>query len=400
MKIGLITMHRVKNYGSILQTFATQYVFKQYGYDTEVIDYYPERQRFWGMLKGLKNKNGLLKKSFIMRTIIRIIMLPTYLARFIVYNRFMKKGYIVLSKDTYKTAEELKENLPKYDIYCTGSDQVWNSIWNEKLDRPFYLDFVKNNAPRFAYSASFGREKLEEWEMQETKELLSKYSAISVRENSGLKILSDLGIGENAIQVLDPTLLLKKEDWENLISDKYKDKQFVLMYNINRSKELDKYAKEFAKRKGLKLINLSYSLHDIFKAGKLVANPQVEDFLSLFAYAEFVLTDSFHATSFSINFNKQFLVYYPKRFSARISSILEITNLESRVINGKENDFTLADIKIDFSYTNKILDEKREESRNFIKEVLREAKEIISPIHSFSSQLNLANSHSQGEVIL
>ena len=362
-KIDVITLHRTVNYGSVLQAYATQYILEKLGYTVEFIDYYPERLHMLGMLKRIKNKSKHFKKNIILRNIARIIILPSYLKRFYVFKKFVRKN-LHLTDKTYKTEDDIEKDIPKADVYCTGSDQVWNVGWNEKIDYPFFLKFVPEGKKRIAYSASFGKSSLEDWEKLETKKLLQKYSDIAMREKSGVKILEDLNIG-NGVHVLDPTLLLNKQDWKKIISDKYKNKKYIFMYNINHNKKLDEYAVKLAKSKKLPLIYVSYNYHDCFKKGHLKCNTKVEHFLSLIANAEYVLTDSFHCTAYSINFNKQLLVAYPEKFSTRLASIVELTGMTNRVIDDY-NDLEICNRKIDFDYANKILEEERKKSIDYL----------------------------------
>ena len=137
-KIEVITLHRIVNYGSVLQAYATQYVLENMGYDVEFLDYYPERMHLLGMLKRIKNKNNKLKKSLLLRSIARCIMFPSYILRFSRFNKFIKSK-LKLSPITYYTANEIDNNPPIADYYCTGSDQVWNSKKKKKIDGPFFL---------------------------------------------------------------------------------------------------------------------------------------------------------------------------------------------------------------------------------------------------------------------
>lgn len=367
-KINIITLHRIVNYGSVLQAYSTQYILGKLGYNAELIDYYPERMHFLGMLKRIKNKNEKLRKSLLLRTIARILIIPSYLKRFYIFKKFVKEK-LNTTKLTYYSEEEIQQNIPQADIYCTGSDQVWNASWNEKIDKVFFLDFVEKNKKCISYSASFGKKEIEEWEKEETKKLLEKYSYLSTREKSGVDIIEDLGIN-NSVQVLDPTLLLNKEEWKILISKKYENRKYIFMYNINRDKKLDNYAKKLSKIKNLKLIYVSYNFHEMFKYGKLKCNPKVEDFLSLLANAEYVLTDSFHCTAYSLNLNKNLLVSYPKKFSTRLESIVNLTEVQNKVITDY-NDFSIADRKIDFNNVNKKLEEERNKSIEYLKKALK-----------------------------
>lgn len=368
-KVDVITLHRTVNYGSVLQAYATQFILEKLGYSVEFIDYYPERLHMLGMLKRIKNKNKHFKKNVILRNIARIIILPSYFKRFYIFKRFVKRQLHITDR-VYKTEEELEKDIPKADVYCTGSDQVWNVGWNEKIDYPFFLKFVPKEKKCIAYSASFGKSKLEEWEKNETRELLKKYSHLAMREKSGVEILKDLGINDG-VHVLDPTLLLDERDWKALISDKYKNKKYIFMYNINHNKKLDEYAIKFAKSKNLPLVYVSYNYHDCFKKGHLICNPKVEDFLSLIANAEYVLTDSFHCTAFSINFNKQLLVAYPEKFSTRLASIVELTGLTNRVIDDYNN-LQICDRKIDYKYANKVLGQERKKSIEYLRDAIEE----------------------------
>ena len=289
----------------------------------------------------------------IFRTIARCIMFPSYILRFNRFKKFIKEK-LNLSPVTYYTEQEIIENPPVADFYCTGSDQVWNSGWNEKIDGPFFLNFDTKNKKCFSYAASFGKSNLEDWEKNETKKLLEKYSNISMREKSGVDILENLGI-KNSINVLDPTLLLNKEEWSKLASDKYKGKNYIFVYNLNRNKKIDKYVEKLAREKRLKIYYVSYALHEFYKKGEMKCNVSVEDFLSLIKYATYVVTDSFHATAFSINFNTDFMIVFPEKYSTRVKSILKITKLESRIVDDFNN-INLANKKINFENANKILE--------------------------------------------
>ena len=372
-KISIITLHRIVNYGSVLQAYATQYVFEKLGYEVEFVDYYPERMHMFGMLKRIKNKSEKLRKSLLLRTIARIIIFPSYLKRFYVFKKFINT-HLKMTPTIYKTSEQLKNNPPKADFYCTGSDQVWNTGWNEKIDKPFFLEFAPSNKKCFSYAASFGKSKLDDWEKEETKKLLSKYNCLAMREKSGVKILEDLGINYG-INVLDPTLLLNKEEWNSLISEKYKNKKYIFMYNINRNVKLDEYAKKLSKIKKMPIVTVSYQFHDCFKFGKVKVNPKVEEFLSLIANAEYILTDSFHCTAFSINFNKNVLVAYPEKFSTRLASIVEITGLSNRVIDDY-NDLSICEREINFKKANEKLIEQRKIAFEYLNKVLEKEEAL------------------------
>lgn len=369
--VGIITLHRVVNYGSVLQTYALQEIIKQKGYNVEVIDYYPERLTQLGMLKRIKNKGEKYKKNFIIRNIARIIIIPSYIIRFNTFFSFLNK-YINMSKKTYKDEESINKEKFDYDIYCTGSDQVWNSGWNEKIDHPYFLTFAPDNKKKIAYAASFGKKTLDNFEIKETKSMLKRYDDISVREKSGVDIVKSFGIN-NVVNVVDPTLLLSGDDWRKISSNKYKGKKYILVYNLNRNKKIDNYAKKLSRKTGLKIIYLSYQLHEFYKKGKMICNPKVEDFISLIDNATYVISDSFHATAFSLNLNTQFIIVYPGKYSTRLQSILELLNLENRVAKNDE-DFSILNKDIDFKKINLKMESMRKESIDWLSNSLKGEK--------------------------
>lgn len=370
LKVELITMHRVKNYGSVLQAYATQFALEKLGYEVEIIDYYPYRNTKKGMLERIKNQNKYLKQSKIIRSVARIIILPSYNKRFRIFEDFIFSN-LHLSNNVYHSYDEISSNLPQSDYYLTGSDQVWNSGWSGEIDRCFFWDFDKiTNKKKIAYSASFGKLKLDDCEEGEIRKLLKKYDKISLRENSGVNICNDLGI-ENTIAVLDPTLLLTGDEWRKISSEKHKNEKYILVYNLNRNKKIDKYAKKLSKKTGLRVKYLSYQLHEFYKFGKMYCNPPIEEFLDLIDNATYIITDSFHAAAFSLNFNKEFIIVYPEKYSTRLQSILELLDLENRVAKD-ENDMSVITQTIDYSKVNKKIAEERKKSNDWLKGALHE----------------------------
>lgn len=374
MKIDLITLHRVRNYGSSLQTVATQMFFEKNDIDVEVIDYYPERYTSFGLLKRLKYKSDKLKKNPILLLAARMIISVSYIKKKIIFDAFLKRK-IKLTDKTYKTEEELKEADLKADAFCTGSDQVWNSHWNEGVDRPFYLSFIGADAYKFSYAASIGNTELGAEEADEVEPMLNQYRHITVRENAGVDVIKQLGL--SASQMLDPTLLFNEKDWTPFISEKFKNKKYVLTYNLHHDKRIDEYAFSLAKKHNLEVYNISYNFHDIIRKGKLKWCPSIEEYLGLIHDAEFVVTDSFHATVFSILFKKKFIDIFPEEASSRLRSILALTELESRGFDdmpGLED----AEAEPDFKRAEIALERERERASDYLemikKEINSEAK--------------------------
>ncbi len=363
MKVSLITLHRVVNYGSVLQAYATQAALEKLGCEAELVDYRAERMTMHGMSKRIRHKSPKFEKSVLLTTVARIIMYPSYKKRFSVFTRFVNNN-LKLTPHTYTCEEDFEKYPVCADVYCTGSDQTWNSIWNEFLDRPLYLSYAPDDKPKFSYAASFGREKLEDWEVEPTKQLLSRYNKLSMRESSGVDILHSLGL--DGVNVLDPTMLFDKDEWAPLVSDKYKNDDYVLVYNLNRNPVLDEFAHNLAKKKNLKVYFMSYRYHDFYKKGKLICCPEVGEFLGLIKHAKYVVSDSFHCTAFSINFNTDFVVLYPGKFSTRIQSFLQLVGLENRVAKDG-GDLDVINNKIDFDAVNQKMEVQRRKSLDWLK---------------------------------
>lgn len=371
MKIGMITLHRSRNYGSVLQAFALQRKLEDMGCNVEVIDYYPERYSSFGLLKRLKNKiDPKWRKIPGVALAAQLMISVSYVKKKIIFDGYLKRK-INLSEKTYKTKEDLYANVPKADMYCTGSDQVWNSHWNEGIDFPLYLDFVADAYIKFAYAASFGKGDLDTEELMTVKNLLAKYDYVSIREISGLKIVDKMGIA-HGIQVLDPTLLFCAEEWDKYVSKKSSRQKYILTYNLHHDRNLDKYANELSQRTNLPIYNISYNWHDIIRKGKLKWCPSVEEYLRLIKDAEHVIADSFHATVFSLVFHKQFVVLYPDLAGSRLTSILSLTGLMERGIFNF-SDTSLADKKIDYTKVDQILQEERKKADSFLNKIVCQA---------------------------
>lgn len=363
MKISVITLHAVVNYGSALQTYATQKLFDDLGLETEIINYRRESILNKSIIDIIKEKTFSTKYK-----LIRILMYNSYSKGRKVFDTFLDK-YINQTKQVYTYEEDFEKYPIEADIYCTGSDQVWNTSWQNGVPKPFFLAFAPDDKKKIAFSASFGKDSLADDEKAEVKELLSSYDAISIRESSGVKIVKDLGF-DNAVHILDPTMVIEPKYWHELSEERLVKEKYVLIYQLCNNKEMDKYAVEFAKKKDLKLIRLCIRYDMLRKPGKGIVLPPVEGFLSLIRYAEYVLTDSFHCTAFSIGFHKQFVSFYPNAYGSRLESVVKMTGLEDRLITDYSN-FDIADKPIDYEKVDKILANKRKEAMDFLTEAVK-----------------------------
>lgn len=329
-RISILTLHDVPNYGSVLQTFATQEIFKRLGLITNIIDYRRlSSVSLWKRVQMATRNDSLAKKA------IKSILYFFYLWRQDkVFGQFRNDN--ISSRGPVLNCEDDFDKLQiDADIYCTGSDQTWNSGWYGRILKSYFLTFCPDNIKKISYAASFGKTSLEDSEKEEIRKYLLRYAAISLREESGVKIIEELGIS-GSVHVLDPTLQLDAAFWHRYIR-KPSEEHYVLVYQLNKHPWFNDFAESFARQKGLKLIRFGANVHQIFKSGKLLFLPEPFDFPSYIAFADYVITDSFHATAFSLNLNTTPICIYPDRFSGRIEDLLKLTNLERlHVINSED----------------------------------------------------------------
>lgn len=366
-KVGVITLHNSPNYGSCLQTYATQVVLARVGANAEIIDYYrkdavPENEVDRALNGQLVKKMPIFKVPGV-KQIAKIPVSRMVARRRAPLDEF-RHSRLSLTERSYYSAEELDANPPVADIYCTGSDQVWNSIWNNGFDRAFYLSFAPEGKRKIAYAASIGKAKLEDWEAEPMRKALSSYSCISVREQEAADLLESIGV-HGAVPVIDPTLMLNRDDWEEIADGWVSPEPYILVYQLNRNAEFDSYVQKVAKKTGLKVMRIAYGVHEKRSGENAVVCPSVGRFLSLFLGAEIVITDSFHGTAYSVNLGKKFVAISPGRFNGRIANLLAMTGLEDHWLQSFKN-LELAEASFNHGSVKNVLDSKRREATVFL----------------------------------
>lgn len=362
MRVKLLTLHAIKNYGSVLQAFATQKIFESIGFDVEIINYIREDVRDENILKTWCG-NNIAKK---------IIMISTVKKWKKVFDTFYKEN-LKLTTKIYTTENDFKDFTLDADVYCTGSDQVWNSIWNNGILYPLYLNFVPKSEVKIAFAASFGTKYLSQKEVEMTRELISEYSFISVRESSAKEILNNLYDYKNVTHIIDPTLILHGDIWRNFSTAKTFHKDYILIYNLNRDKKFDKYAQKLSQITGFKLLRLCTRYDQIFRIGKSVVIPEIFNFINLIDNAKYILTDSFHATAFALNLHTNPICIYPPEFSDRIASLLKLTQTEDRCVTDY-NDFTILNRSVNFIKVDELFDRERSIAFDFLKNIYNSVK--------------------------
>lgn len=374
--VFIMTRHAISNYGSLLQSIATQEMIMRLGFEPKIINYIREDEDYHNIVKVLLVKNRKWNKNPVTRTVYKIILSPEYLLMGKKFQQ-MRKKYLTMT-DSVRDDVELAKLEDEGDIFLTGSDQVWGPIGADEYDPNYFLQFLSDNAKKVSYAASFGKTNLTNEIKALYAKMLSAYDVITVREDSAIQVLNEIGIS-NVPQVLDPTLLLDRNDWAKYITKKYM-KRYVLIYQLHANKEMDKYAVAFASKVGLPLIRVTPAFHQIFRSGKTILLPDLGDFLGFIKNAEYMITDSFHGTAFAINFGTQFLNVLSGAKSdqgqsniditkTRNLSILHLTGLEDRVLS-RYDDFSLIDKKIDFYKVDQILAVERKKSVEIMKKLI------------------------------
>lgn len=330
MNIAIITFHRAINFGGILQAYALQNVISKMGYECDILDYYcPFIEEQY---RSRKVFSKIQMKRFI-SSILRNGNIKRNNAGFFQFT----KRYLKLSEKTYMP-DNIKEANKIYDIFITGSDQVWSPTC-AGFDKNYFLDFVDNNKTKMSYAASFGGTLIPNDLTEEYRKRLEKFSSISVRERSGIKIINNL-LHKKAELVIDPTLLLEKDKWsEEFMTAKKTTNKYVLIYMISEDKELIECAKKYAKENDLEVLYINDRIYKTRGVNNLrKVNPDM--WVSLFLNAQCVFTNSFHGVAFAINFEKEFYVFKLKQninVNERIYNILNMFELDERIISEFDN---------------------------------------------------------------
>ena len=365
MKVEIITLHRITNFGSMLQTYATQTAIEKLGHEAEVLDFVPEGMSF-KRANWPKNNVPAWKKL--------IKLPPLFAVNLIEYhdvNRFLRK-YIHLSSKRYNCYQDIINDIPAADAYLSGSDQVWNTQNNNPPEdlKAYYLGFAPEGKRRIAYAGSFGKNTFTPEEEAIIKEFIAKYDHISVREDDGFKILHRFGF-DNGVHVVDPTLLLRGDDWRKFASVKKAPKAgYVFVYNLNRNGLIKEVAQAIAKEKGLRIINFADTF-DFIKGAENRMGNSAEDFVNHIANADYVVTDSFHGTAFSLNLNRQVIVVKAPRYNSRIESILRVAGLlDTRLVGTVDEAIKALSTPVDYQQVNPRIEEARKKSYEYLKNAL------------------------------
>lgn len=385
-KVGIVSCYFKHNYGSMLQAYATQKVLDDMNIDNETInidkniDFKNGKKKYYlGQIFNfpfIKSKFGMVKLKLYKK-------INKELGRNISIRDKKYKSFIKEFKLTrpYETYEELNNKSKEYSSVIVGSDQLWLPV-NVIADY-YTLNWVDDNTNKIAYATSFGVSIIPNKYKDKYKEFLNKINYISVREQVGKSIVKEI-TNKNIPVVCDPTLLISKDEWNELASKRrvVKDK-YILCYFLGKNIEHRKFVERLKEETGFKIVSLNHADEYVKYSDEFADitpyNVGPKEFLNLINNAEYVCTDSFHGTIFSLIYNKEFFTfrrYKNTKFStnSRIDSLLKKVKLEKRLLNGDENIDKVIGKKIDYEKVNAILDKFINSSKEFLIESL--SKEV------------------------
>lgn len=362
MKAGVITFHSAHNFGASLQTWALQRVLKNNHIDAYVINYHPPI--IDDLYNPLKGKEGIRKRLAELKLKHDN---PRSLQRFKNYTHFIQKQFDLVGDFT--DYQELADASLDLDAYIVGSDQVWNSEHIGGFDSAYFLDFVNPGKIKISYAASIGKDYLLPIYHDRIRNSLKSFTSISVREKSAVKAVKELA-GRPVDVVLDPTLLLTKEDYEVIKTVPSMKEKYIFVYMMEHNPEVIAFANRVSTATGLPIIQR--------RPGKLFRNEigscytsAPGDFLGLIENAEYVITNSFHGTVFSIIYETPFVSMLHSNTGSRTVDLLESLELNSHLLYSKEEfkDFEQFKIQEPEKLRKRIL-ELREFSLSFLIDAL------------------------------
>ena len=381
-KLGIVSCYFQKNYGSILQAYATQKYFDEINIENETIniseinkEIISSKIKFY--IRNINNQD-MFKAKFksVKHLMQRKLKKHTFGNQITTRNKMFEAfnaQYFKVSK-AYASKNELAKECKNYLAIIVGSDQLWTPA---NIDADYYtLTFVPDNVPRISYATSFGVAELPEYQNEKAKNFLKRIDYVSVRERSGKKIVEQL-TNRKCQVVCDPTLLFTAEQWmdiqknERIIDDKY-----IFCYFIGNNPEQRAFVEKLKMATGFKIVALQH-IDEYIKSDSDFADIAPYDigpgeFLNLIRNAEYVCTDSFHGSIFSILNRKLFFTFrrFPKSNSAstntRLDTLLNRLGLEGRLLEANEDISKCMHNVIDYDKVHKELEVFRNESKEFI----------------------------------
>ncbi len=394
-KIGIIThYYESTNYGGLLQSYALAFYINNYTiHNAKQISYkLSEKIEIIEKKTIFQKFSQMTPTKFVRTLLIRLTNCKSVSITKKVKQQFQlefeqrKKSCEIFEKsiphttDKYYTKENIVELNDIFDIFISGSDQVWNPNWYKK---PFFLEFVHDTIPKIAYAASMGVSYISDKQKEVLFPIIENFDFISVREPTAKKLLTE--IQKEVVAVLDPVFLPSKENWVEICADRIVKEPYMFRHflQINRNKK--KIENILARSKHLIKVSIPYlkapyNTYEKWSEYAQINSAGPKEFLSLIMHSDCIVTDSFHTVAFSIIFNKNFYVVHRNSdnsklsINSRLTDILHTFQLTQRMVSSIDQlTPELLNETIDYTIVNKILIEKKEESINFLLKALGDA---------------------------
>lgn len=347
-RVATITFGYSQNLGAILQAYALQRYIKELGYDTKLIKYKEFDNRPFETIKGILDALSDVIFFFDCKKKIKKI------------NKF-RSNYLVYTDKCYHSSKEMDELNDEFDVFVAGSDQIWN-VHKGIIDE-FFLSFVSQDNMKVAYSASFGLSSLPEKYIDEVRNRLGRFDKISIRENSGIKIAYGI-TGKEYEQTLDPVFLIPKHKWELLCRERIVKQKYIFVYPT----QITELLVNAVKKAKIEMKCRVYSLFHFRGVDKVVKDADPLDFINYIRNADLIIGSSFHATAFSLIFEKNLRVIPHSKTGSRVVDLLTEIGLEKKCIIDSLGDAEFTDIN--YSDVKDKLEKRINKSKDYLKDAL------------------------------
>lgn len=359
MKVGILTFPHSPSLGAMLQMGALYHTVEGMGHDVEIINYVSE-----------KVNHKQIQKKTVKAVLIKILSTLFIKSPAQSYCEFESKLKMFPTK-TISCRKDMEKAANHFDRIIVGSDQVWNPVVTGH-DLNFYLEFCKDSYKKASYAASFGYMQADNEYSDRISELLKDFNYLSVREKDGQKIVKDL-TGRRAELVLDPTLLVEKNYFQDIKTSSNRKKKYVLFFCIKPSRNLYNIADLYAREYGYELVTIGGRMIDKFDPRKHpVYGTGPKEFLGLIDGAQCVFTNSFHGTAVSVALNRDFFVEFSSDTNSRLINLTEMLELKDRVVN----DSIPVEKQINYEHVEQLLNQQRIISKRYLESVLTDKRSI------------------------
>lgn len=358
MRIFIITIHSIHNFGSIFQALALQEYFRECNQSVEIIDYRPDYN-----LAGKRKLRTLVGK---------MLNIKAYSLKKRKFNAFIEEQMVLTKRCcNYDELESIFSSI-KDALFVVGGDQLWNPFHYCGNDRAFRLSFVNAKCRKVSYGTSLGKDTFTKEEILPLITDISDFEHISVRESSSVDLLKEHGL-QNVTHVCDPVMLLPIAFYNKFIGDRIIKEKYIFVYLVDKSELISRFLNYLKEKYGYKIVHVC-GFRKKFESDYYVKNEGPKDVLNLLVNAEIVVSASFHATLFSIIFHKDFFSLLPGvETNNRIIDLLNTLHLKSRIIE-EETVFSNLTIPIEYKEVDVFKEKYIKKSKKYIEQILEETQ--------------------------